>query len=89
MRLEWLVSEIERIAPRCLEADPPVDVVCDLANAALALAARIREGESPYRQSSFEPGTGEHAALVALEHALEECEEKLAHAEQDLAKLRK
>jgi hypothetical protein len=102
MRLDWLLADVEKKAARCLADNPQADHAQDLARAALELVRTVREGEHPYRDAtapsaSLSSGSlpteptesSETTARVTLERALEECQQRLAHAERELAKLQR
>jgi hypothetical protein len=87
VKLNWMLTELEKKAARCIaEEAPPADHVRDLARGVIELVRRLRAGEHPYRQAVPEPE--EMASLVALERALDECHEKLAKAERELQEQR-
>lgn len=89
VRLDWLLADVEKKADRCLAENPQADHAQDLARAALELVRTLREGEQPYRQPASPTATDETSSLVALERALEDCQQKLARAEQELAARRR
>lgn len=95
VRIEPLLTELEHKAALCLESDSPR--ARDLARAALELVRALRAGVHPYRDAHAVEAD-EHAqaddearattSLVALERALEECQDRLARAERALAEER-
>lgn len=87
MRLDSLLAGVEQKANHCLVATPTPDHVRDFARDVIDLVDRLRRGEHPYRSNLPEPNTGEAAALVSLERALDECQQKLASAEAEIARL--
>jgi hypothetical protein len=88
VKIEHLFAEIEKKATQCLVTDPAPDLVRDLANDVIDLIGQLRAGAHPYRQATLQP-TGEVAALVSLERALDECEQKLNAAQKEIAALKK